>query len=108
MFQLFVNSKLYRSTWFITKLLSRVVTSVVGLFMTAYTLYVGFPGDSAGREYAYKQETLRMQVHQEDTLEEENGDTVRDSCLENPADRGACRTTTCGVSERQTLLMRAH
>ena len=47
-------------------------------------------------------------LRQEDTLEEENGDTVQDSCLENPADRGACRTTTCGVSERQTLLMRAH
>lgn len=29
------------------------MTSVVGLFMSAYTLYVGFPGGSAGKESGY-------------------------------------------------------
>ena len=34
--------------------------------------------------------------------------TVLDSCLESSTDRGACRTTACGASECQTLLMHAH
>ena len=38
----------------------------------------------------------------EDPLEEENGNPLQYSCLENPMDRGAWQTTDHGVKELKT------
>ena len=51
------------------------------------------------------QETQETQVQSlggEDPLEEENGNPLNYSCLENPTDRGAWQTTDHGVKELNT------
>ena len=45
------------------------------------------------------QETQVQSLGGEDSLEEENGDPLQYSCLENPMDRGAWQTTDHGVTK---------
>ena len=45
------------------------------------------------------QETQVQTLGGEDPLEEENGDPLQYSCLENPMDRGAWQTTDHGVTK---------
>ena len=45
------------------------------------------------------QETQVQSLGGEDPLEEENGDPLQYSCLENPMDRGAWQTTDHGVTK---------
>ena len=48
------------------------------------------------------QETQVQSLGQEDPLEEENGNPLRYSCLENPMDRGALGATVQRVTKSQT------
>ena len=50
------------------------------------------------------QETQVQSLGQEDPLEEENGNPLRYSCLENPMDRGALGATVQRVTKSQTQL----
>ena len=71
---------------------------------------LGFPGGSVVKKTKTKtkknhlpmQETLVQSLDWEDPLEEDN--PLQFSCLENPTDRGAWRTTVHGVAKSQTLL----
>ena len=50
------------------------------------------------------QETQVQSLGQEDPLEEENGNPLRYSCLENPMDREALGATVQRVTKSQTQL----
>ena len=50
------------------------------------------------------QETQVQSLGREDPLEEENGNPLRYSCLENPMDRGAWGATVQRVTKSQTQL----
>ena len=57
------------------------------------------------------QETQEMRVQslgREDPLEEGNGHPLQSSCLENPLDGGAWRTTVYGVAKSQSGLGGCH
>ena len=59
------------------------------------------------KNQAAMQETQETQVQSlggEDPLEEENGNPLQYSCLENPTDRGGWRATVHGVTQSQTRL----
>ena len=51
-----------------------------------------------------KQERRVQSLDQEDSPGDGNGNPLRDSCLENPMDRGAWRATVHGVAKGQTRL----
>ena len=62
---------------------------------------------SVGKESACNAGDTEMWVQslgQEDPLEEENGNPLRYSCLENPMDRGALGATVQRVTKSQTQL----
>ena len=48
------------------------------------------------------QETWVQYLGWEDPLEEENGNPLQYSCLENSMDKGSWQATVCGVAESQT------
>ena len=62
-----------------------------------------FPGGSGGKKSACIAGHLGLMSSGRST-EEGNGNPLQYSCLENPMDRGACRTTVHGVSKSQTWL----
>ena len=62
----------------------------------------GFPGDSAGKESACNaepQNTWVLTLGWEDPVEKDMATHSQDSCLENPMDRGAWRTTVHGATK---------
>ena len=69
----------------------------------------GFPGGSAVKNppsVQEPQETQFRSLDQKDPLEEENGNPLQYSCLENPMDRGAWWATVHRVAKSQTRLKR--
>ena len=62
---------------------------------------MGFPGDSDGRESACNSGDLGLIPGLERLPEEENGNPLHYSCLENSMDRGVCWVTVHGVNKSQ-------
>ena len=63
-----------------------------------------FPGGSVVKNLPVMQEMQVRSLGQEDLLEEEMGNSLQYSCLENPMDRGAWWATVPGVTKRGTQL----
>ena len=63
---------------------------------------MGFPGGSAGKEYAYKAGDSSSLPGLGRSPGEESGNPLQYSCLENPMDRGAWRSAIHGVAQSQT------
>ena len=63
---------------------------------------MGFPGGSAVKNLPAVQEMQVQSLGQEDSLAEENGDTLQYLCLGNPVDKGAWWATVYGVPNSQT------
>ena len=57
----------------------------------------GFPGPPSALQKT--QETQVQSLGQEDPLEEDHGNPLQYSCMENPMDRGAWQATVLGVTE---------
>ena len=57
-----------------------------------------------GKESAYNVGDLGLIPGWEDSPGEEHGNTLQNSCLENPMDRGAWRATVHRVAKRWTQL----
>ena len=70
--------------------------------------FQGFPKWLSGKRICLprqeSEEKLVQSLGQEDPLEEGNGNSLKYSCLENPMDRGAWRTTVHKVTKCQTRL----
>ena len=60
---------------------------------------MGFPGGSDGRESACNVEGPGLIPGSERSSGEGNGNPLQYSYLENSRDRGAWRTTVCGVAK---------
>ena len=73
------------------------------LFFTQ-TIKWGFPGDSDGKEHAYKAGDLGLTPGLGRSPGGGNGYPLQYSCLENPMDIGAWRATVHGVAKSQTQL----
>ena len=75
-----------------------------------YTITGGSPGGLVGKESACDadQETQVRSLGGEDPLEEENGNPLQCSCLENSMDRGAQWATVHGVAESDTMERLTH
>ena len=71
-----------------------------------YTITGGSPGGLVGKESACDadQETQVRSLGGEDPLEEENGNPLQYSCLEDPMDRGAWQATVHRAAKSQTRL----
>ena len=69
------------------------------LFKMEYTLDLGFPGGSDGEESTCKAEDLGSIPGLGRSPKEGNGNSLQESCLENPMDRGAWGVTVRGVTE---------
>ena len=70
--------------------------------MFAPTSLWGFPDGAGGKEPACqcrRHETWVQSLGKEDPLEEEMGNPLQDSCLENPMDRGFWQAMVHRVSE---------
>ena len=69
-----------------------------------YTITGGSPGGLVGKESACDadQETQVRSLGGEDPLEEENGNPLQYSCLEDPMDRGAWQATVHRAAKSQT------
>ena len=65
---------------------------------------LGFPGGSDGKESACNARDLGSLPRLGRSPGEGNGNPLQYSCLENPMDRGAWRTTVHGVTKSQTRL----
>ena len=65
---------------------------------------MGFPGGSDGKESTCNAGDPSSNPGSGRSPGEENGNPPQYSCLENPMDREAWRTTVPGVSEGQTRL----
>ena len=67
---------------------------------------LGFPGVSVVKNQPAMQETqvrsLGRSLGGEDPLEEENGNPLQYSCLENPMDRGAWQATVHWITKSRT------
>ena len=63
-----------------------------------------FPGGSGGKESVCNEGDPGSIPGSRRSPGEGNGDTLQDSCLENPMDRGAWRATVHGVADSQTQL----
>ena len=61
-----------------------------------------FPGGSDGKESPYKEGDVGSIPGSGRSPGEENGNPLQYSCLENPMDRGAWRTTVHGVETSRT------
>ena len=64
-----------------------------------YTILVGFPHSSVGKEFACNPEDLVLIPRLERSPGEGNGNPLQYSCLENPKDRGAWWATVHGVAK---------
>ena len=64
----------------------------------------GFPGGSDGKESACNAGDLGSVPGVGKSPGEGNGNTLQDSCLENPMDTGAWWATVYGVTKSQTQL----
>ena len=69
---------------------------------------LGFPGGSDGKKSAFNAVDPCSVPALGRSLGEGNGDPLQYSCLENPMDRGAWRTTVQGVAKSQTWLSSRH
>ena len=65
--------------------------------------HIGLPCSSDDKEAACKAGDLGSIPGSETTFEKGNGNPLQYSCLENPIDREAWRTTVCGVAKSRTL-----
>ena len=63
---------------------------------------LGFPGGSVVKNPPAMQETQVQSLGQEDPLEEENGNPLLYSGLENPMDRAAWQASVHGVAKSLT------
>ena len=68
--------------------------------------YLGFPGSSAGKESACDEGDPSSIPGSGRSPGGGNGHPLQYSCLENPIDRGAWRTTVHRVTKSQTPLKR--
>ena len=68
----------------------------------------GFPGGSDGKESACNISDLGSIPGVGTSPEEGNGNTLQDSCLENPMEGGAWQTIVYGVAKSQTQLSNTH
>ena len=66
--------------------------------------YIGFPGDSLGRESACSMGDPSLIPGSGRSPGEGNGNPLQYACLENPMDRGAWQATVHGVAKNQTRL----
>ena len=69
------------------------------LFKMEYTLDLGFPGGSDGEESTCKAEDLGSIPGLGRSPKEGNGNSLQESCLENPMDRGAWWATVHRVTK---------
>ena len=77
--------------------------------MFAPTSLWGFPGGTSGKEPACqcrRRETWVQSLGEEDPLEEEMGNPLHYSCLENPVDRGTWWAPVYRVAKSRTRLNR--
>ena len=70
--------------------------------LEASGLHTDFPGGSDGKESAYNAGGLGSFSGSGRPPEEENGNPIQYSCLENSMDRGAWLTVVQGVTKSQT------
>ena len=64
-------------------------------------MYLGFPGGSDGKEFAYNAGNLGL-IHGWGRFPTEgHGNPLQYSCLENPMDKGAWRATVHGIMTEQ-------
>ena len=70
----------------------------------SFSTLVGFPGDSDGRESAFKAGDPSLIPRLERSPGEGNGSTLQYSCLGNPMDRGVWRATVHEVAKSWTRL----
>ena len=79
----------------------------VGIYKPMY-LGMGFPGGSERKESACNVGGLGLIPGLGRSAGEGNGYPLRNSCLENPMDRGAWRAAVHGVTKSWTQLSIAH
>ena len=65
---------------------------------------MGFPGGSVVKNQPSNAEEVALTPGSGRSPEEGNGNPLQYSCMENPMDRGAWRTTVHGVTKNQTQL----
>ena len=67
-----------------------------------WEIFLGFPGDSDGKESACNAGDLGSIPGSGRSAGEGNGYPLQYSCLENSMDRGALQAAVCGVTKSQT------
>lgn len=75
------------------------------LHLKSSMLYLGFPGDTGGKEPACQCKRLKRCGFDPGLGRSHgggSGNPLQDLCLENPKDRGALRATVHGVAKSQT------
>ena len=83
----------------------QALVKIVKIYVYIYIHTQSFPDGSAGKDLPTMQETWEIWVQslcQEDPLEEENDNLLQYSCLKNPMDRGAWRSTIQRVAKSPT------
>ena len=93
----------FTAKWFL--IIAHKIKAITHTHTHTHTQYMqGFPGGSAGKEFAYKAGDVGLIPGSGRSPGGGHDNPLRYSCLENPMDRGALQATVHSISKNWTCL----